>query len=211
MLDLIFVLLILTGFVFLGSGRLQFSIRTLAGQGILLGLIPLLGSWPGLWGRISALAILSLAIKGFALPYFLMRAMNKSKVLHEDNPFVGFTASMVMGIVCLGGSFWLASRLPFLDSTQPKMAVAVSLFNVFVGLFVIISRRKALTQVLGYLVMENGVYIFGVAFAVNVPLLVELGVLLDVFVAVFVMGIMIFHISKSFDHIDTDQLSSLVG
>jgi hydrogenase-4 component E len=211
MLDLVFVLLILTGFVFLGSGRLQFGIRTLAVQGILLGLIPLVESLHGLWGRITALAILSFAIKGFALPYFLTRAMQKSKVLHEDNPIVGFTPSMVVGIICLGGAFWLASRLPFLGNTEPHMAVAVSFFNVFVGLFVIISRRKALTQVLGYLVMENGVYIFGVALAVDVPLLVELGVLLDVFVAVFVMGIMIFHISKSFDHIDTDQLSSLVG
>jgi hydrogenase-4 component E len=211
MLDLIFVLLILTGFVFLGSGRLQFGIRTLAVQGILLGLIPLLANWDSLGGRALLLAILSLIIKGLALPYFLTRAMLKSKVLHEDKPFVGFMPSMVIGIICLGGSFWLASRLPFVTTSQPQMAVAVSLFNVFVGLFVIISRRKALTQVLGYLVMENGVYIFGVALAVDVPLLVEFGVLLDVFVAVFVMGIMIFHISKSFDHIDTDQLSSLVG
>ena len=211
MLDLIFVLLILTGFVFLGSGQLQFAIRTLAAQGLLLGLIPLLESGQGFWGRIISLAMLSLIIKGLVLPHLLTRAMHKSKVLREDNPFVGFTLSMMVGIFCLGGAFWLASRLPFVASTQPQMAVAVSLFNVFVGLFVIISRRKALAQVLGYLVMENGVYIFGVALAVDVPLLVELGVLLDVFVAVFVMGIMIFHISKSFDHIDTDQLSSLVG
>ncbi|MDD5087801.1 MAG: hydrogenase [bacterium] len=211
MQDLLFVLLILTGFVFLGSGRMQFGIRTVALQGILLGLIPLLGNLQDLWARLTALAVLSLAIKGMVLPYFLTRAMHKSKALHEDNPFVGFTASMVVGIICLGGSFWIASRLPFIDSSQPKMAVAVSLFIVLVGFFVIISRRKALSQVLGYLVMENGVYIFGVAFAVDVPWLVELGVLLDVFVAVFVMGIVIFHISKSFDHIDTDQLSSLTG
>ncbi len=211
MIDLIFVLLILTGFVFLGSGRLQFSIRTLAVQGILLGLIPLWGSWEGLWVRMLSITTLSLLIKGFVLPYYLTRAMHKSKVMHEDHPFVGFTTSMVVGIVCLGVSFWLASRLPTLGGTQPQMAVAVSFFNVFVGLFVIMSRRKALTQVLGYLLLENGAYIFGVAFAIEVPLLVELGVLLDVFVAVFVMGIVIFHISKSFDHIDTDQLSSLVG
>lgn len=211
MQDMVFVLLILTAFVFLGSGRLQFSIRTLAVQGVLLGLIPLMDKSSGLWTRISILAILSITIKGFVLPYFLNRAVRQSKVLYEDNPYVGFMPSMLVGILCLGGAFWLAARLPFLDSTQPRMAVAVSLFNVFVGLFVIISRRKALTQVLGYLVLENGVYIFGAAFAVEVPLLVELGVLLDVLVAVFVMGIMIFHISKSFDHIDTDQLSTLVG
>ncbi len=211
MIDLLYILLILTGFVFLGSGRMQFSIRTLALQGIILGLIPLMGSWQGLWGRILSIASLSLVIKGFVLPFYLTRAMQKSKVLQEDQPFVGFTASIFIGIVCLGASFWLSTRLPLITGSQSQMAVAVSLFNVFVGLYVIISRRKALSQVLGYLVLENGVYIFGAAFAIDVPLLVELGVLLDVFVAVFVMGIVIFHISKSFDHIDTDQLSSLVG
>jgi hydrogenase-4 component E len=210
-LDLAIVLLILTGFVFLGSGRMQFSIRTLAVQGILLGLMPLLKDWPPTSARVVALACASLFIKGVILPYFLTRAMRKSRIFHEEKPFVGFAPSMLIGIICLGGAFWLTSRLPFLANVQPQMAVAVSLFNVFVGLFVIISRRTALMQVLGYLVLENGVYVFGVALAVDVPLLVELGVLLDVFVAVFVMGIMIFHIRQSFDHIDTDQLSSLAG
>jgi len=66
-------------------------------------------------------------------------------------------------------------------------------------------------QTLGYLAMENGIYAFGLAFAVEEPLLVEMGVLLDVFVAVFVMGIAIYHISREFDHIDTDRLSALRG
>jgi len=136
--------------------------------------------------------------------------MNRSKVLHEDNAYVGFTASMWIGIFCLGASFWLAGRLPEVVHRPSNLPVAVALFNLFIGLFIIISRRKALMQVLGYLVMENGAYIFGVAYAIEVPLLVEFGVLLDVFVGVFVMGIIIFHISKSFDHIDTAQLSTLV-
>jgi hydrogenase-4 component E len=76
-------------------------------------------------------------------------------------------------------------------------------------LLLIVSRRKAVTQTLGYLAMENGIYAFGLAFAVEEPLLVEMGVLLDVFVAVFVMGIAIHHISREFDHIDTDRLSAL--
>ena len=71
------------------------------------------------------------------------------------------------------------------------------------------SRKKALTQVMGYLVLENGINAMGVAIAKEQPYLVELGILLDVFVAVFVMGIIIFHINREFDHIDTDQMSSL--
>jgi len=83
------------------------------------------------------------------------------------------------------------------------------LHAIFVGLLLIVSRRKAVTQVLGYLALENGIFVFGVGLARQATLLVEMGILLDVFVAVFVMGIAIFHISREFDHIDTDQLSLL--
>ena len=73
----------------------------------------------------------------------------------------------------------------------------------------IVSRRTALSQVLGYLVLENGIFLSGIALIHDEPVLIEMGVLLDVFVAVFIMGIMIFHIQREFDHIETDQLSAL--
>ncbi len=85
----------------------------------------------------------------------------------------------------------------------------MAIFSIFAGLFLIVSRKRALSQVLGFLVLENGVYTFGVGLAPQSSLLVEAGVLLDVFVAVFVMGITIFHINREFDHINTDQMSQL--
>jgi hydrogenase-4 component E len=85
----------------------------------------------------------------------------------------------------------------------------VALFTIFVGLFMIVTRKKALTQVLGYLTLENGIYAFGLGVAQEWPLIVELGILLDIFAAVFVMGIAIFHINREFDHIDSDRLSTL--
>jgi hydrogenase-4 component E len=87
--------------------------------------------------------------------------------------------------------------------------VPAAFFTCLVGLVLLITRSKAITQVLGYLTLENGVYAFGAAVALDMPILVELGILLDVFVGVFVMGIAIFHISRQFDHIDTDRLVSL--
>jgi hydrogenase-4 component E len=87
--------------------------------------------------------------------------------------------------------------------------VPLALSTILIGLFVVISRIKALSQVLGFLILENGIYAFGAALLLEQPLVVELGVLLDVFVAVFVMGIAIFHISREFDHIDTDALDQL--
>ena len=89
------------------------------------------------------------------------------------------------------------------------LLVPVALSSILIGLFLIVSRKKAVNQVLGFLVLENGIFTFGVGLVGELSLLVELGVLLDVFVAVFVMGIMIFHISREFDHLDTDRLSTL--
>jgi len=80
-----------------------------------------------------------------------------------------------------------------------------------VGLFVIVTRRTAAKQVLGYLSMENGIYAFGMAFVREEPFLVGVGILLDAFMAVFVMGIAIFHINREFDHIEVDQLDTLKG
>ncbi len=89
------------------------------------------------------------------------------------------------------------------------LLVPVALSSILIGLFLIVSRKKAVNQVLGFLVLENGIFTFGVGLMRELSLLVELGVLLDVFVAVFVMGIMIFHISREFNHLDTDRLSTL--
>jgi hydrogenase-4 component E len=80
---------------------------------------------------------------------------------------------------------------------------------LLIGLLTLVSRVKAVTQVVGYLVMENGIFLFGVLLLEAMPYLIELGVLLDLFVGVFVMGIVIFHINRAFDHIDVDQLSTL--
>jgi hydrogenase-4 component E len=111
--------------------------------------------------------------------------------------------------VSLAGTLWLAGRLPPPSVPVGTLIVPVAFFTLFAGLFLIVGRRQALMQVLGYLVMENGIYTFGVGLVPGTPMLVELGVLLDVFVAVFVMGIAIFHISREFDHIDTERLRTL--
>jgi hydrogenase-4 component E len=90
-----------------------------------------------------------------------------------------------------------------------RMAVAASFATVLTGFLLLTTRLKAITQVLGYLVLENGIYIFGLLLLESTPVLVEFGVLLDLFVAIFVMGIIIHHISREFTSISTDRLSAL--
>lgn len=210
-LELATVLLFLTNLVMLGLSELGACIRTVAVQGILLGLFTLIAREDALTARLVILGIVSMGVKGFVFPFLLSRDIREAKVRREVEPYVGYAASIMIGLAMLGASMWIAARLPALTPTNASFVIPVAFSMVFTGLFLVISRKKALTQVIGYLVFENGIYMFGIFAAGEIPVLVELGVLLDVFVAVFVMGIAIHHINREFDHIDTDRLSSLKG
>ncbi len=208
-IDTALVLLVLTNLVLLGTSRIGACIRIVALQGVVLGLLTLSARADGISLHAQILAAGTLGLKGLLLPWLLARAQRGADIRREVEPFVGYTLSILAGTVAMALSLWLGARLPLPDPVISPLVVPVALFTTLVGLFLIVSRKKALTQVLGYVVLENGIYAFGVALVKETPLLVELGVLLDVFVAVFVMGIAIFHISREFDHIDTDRLSAL--
>ena len=207
--DVLLILVVLTNLRLLGSSRLGACIRTAAAQGILLGFLPLWLHADNITWRIGMMALGSVALKGAVFPWLLFRAIREAEVQREVEPFVGYNLSLLVGVAAFGVSFWLSRRLPLPDAASSSLLVPSALFSIMAGLFLIVSRRKAVNQVLGFLVMENGIYTFGVGLVREGSLLVELGVLLDVFVAVFVMGIIIFHISREFDHVDTDRLSSL--
>lgn len=208
--DLVVVLLLLTNLRLLASSRIAACIQTVALQAVVLGVITLTASLGHLTAIVVAVTLSTMAVKGFLLPWLLRRAVRGVGVGREVEPFVGFTTSVLIGAGLLGVSFLIAR--PLHASGSPgisAMLIPGAMFTIETGLFIVVSRRKALTQVLGYLVMENGVYVFGSSLAVEEPWLVELGILLDVFVAVFVMGIVIFQINREFDHIETDKLSVL--
>jgi hydrogenase-4 component E len=202
------VLLILTNLMALGSSRLRTCIRAVAAQGIILGLLALVAR-----GAPTPHAVFlgagSIVLKGLLLPWLLFRARRQANVRREPRPYVGYQASIVAGVGAMGVSLWLGQRLPLPGKTISLLVEPTAFFTILSGLFLIVSRKTALAQALGYLVLENGIYAFGVAAVGEAPFLVEMGVLLDVFVAVFVMGIMIFHISREFDHIETDRLAAL--
>jgi len=209
LLEILILIVVLTDFRLLASSRLATLIDTMVFQALALSVIPLsltAAPWP--W-RLMTLVLMTLAVKGVVLPWLLHRAMRTVDVQREIEPFLGFSSSVLLGIVLLGLSFLIVRPLPVTASPGAGSLLAGALFTILTGLVIIISRRKALTQVVGYLSLENGVYACGAALAVEEPLLVEMGVLLDVFVAVFVMGITIHQINREFDHIDTDRLAEL--
>jgi hydrogenase-4 component E len=208
-INLILVLVVLTNLKLLGSSRLGASIRVVAAQGVALGLLPVLAHLQEFSVHFALLSAGTIAIKGIVFPWLLFRAIREAEIAREVEPYVGYAASLVTGAVALGASFWMCTRLPIPGNIASPWLVPVSFFSIFAGVFLIVSRKRAVSQVLGFLVLENGIYTFGVGVVVRTPFLVEAGVLLDVFVAVFVMGITIFHINREFDHINTDRLSTL--
>ncbi|MBI4516616.1 MAG: hydrogenase [Deltaproteobacteria bacterium] len=207
--DTLLVLLALSGVLLLGSSRLVRCIRIVAFQGVVLGLLTLAAHQHEFSWRTLGLAVAIAALKGAGFPWLLSRVLRQADVRREVEPFVSYNLSLLAGTMALPVSLWLSARLPLPTPPISALVVPVALFTTLAGLLLIVSRRTALTQVLGYLVLENGVYAFGVGLVEGTPMVVELGILLDVFVAVFVMGIAIFHINREFDHIDADQLAAL--
>ena len=209
--DIIFVFLILTTFGLLGSSRLSSCIRICAIQGVATGLLGFAESGAGLTWRVAFISVAVVGLKGYAFPRLLSRALRESNTSREVQPFVGYSASLLAGVLIVGLAFWAESRLILPAHLASRLVVPVAMALFIAGIFLIISRKTAVNQVLGYLVLENGIYTFGFGVVRDIPVLVELGVLMDVFVAVFVMGIAIYRINREFDHIDSDQLTMLKG
>ena len=205
--DVLLLLVVLTNFWVLGTTRLSSMIRAAAIQGLLLAALPI-ALYPHASLHIVGLAIGTLLVKAIVLPHFLTRAIREATVRREIEPLIGFTASLILGAAAVALSFAVAPRLE-LPGTPSGVLIPVALSTVIIGLLVLTTRNKALTQVVGYLILENGIYVFGLSQAERVPFLVEVGVLLDVFAGVFIMGIVVFHINREFDSLDSARLTEL--
>jgi hydrogenase-4 component E len=206
------ILLALTSVFLLGSSRIRISIRLVAAQGALLGLAFLLHNANHLSPEVWTIGLTGVVLKGLVLPWLLAFVLRRSKAKLEVEPFVGFGASLLIGVLLLGVSAYVAWTVAASSVRQviPPPLFAAALYLLLTGMFLIITRRKAITQTIGYLVVENGVFAMGLGIGHEFPFTVEMGVMLDIFVGVFLMGIMVFRIDKAFDHTDTDRFNELL-
>ena len=210
-IDSVMLVLVVTGLLLLGFSQLRSSVRAVAVQGFALGLLPLLARPGGIALWTVLLVLVTVGLKGIVFPRLMLAALRDTEARREKRPPVGHTMSMLAGFLALAGAAWLSSRLPAFAGSPSTLVAPVSFFMIFVGLFIIVARNHAVNQIVGYLVLENGIYVFGVVLLHELPLLVEMGVLLDAFAAVFVMGVAVYHINSEFDHVDVDQLDMLKG
>ena len=209
-IDLVLALVLAANIRILGTSRLGVCIRAVAVQGVLLAFLPLL-LHPDSRGRTLVIALAAAAVKGAVVPAMLFRALAAARIRRAIEPFIGLVPSMLACAAATAGALLFAAKLPLAPGHGGTLVVPASLATLFSGFLVLTTRRKAITQVVGYIVLENGVFIFGMLLLDAMPFMVEIGVLLDVFVAVFVMGIVVDHIRNEFSSLDTEQLSALKG
>ncbi len=208
--DMVFILVVVLDFFALATSRLGAAIRAVAGQGALLALLPiLLATGEHQTAHVALLALGALLVKGVAIPLMMDWAMREAAIQREVEPIVGFVPSLLLGAAGVALAFAFAGGLPLPTPERHPLLVPTSLSTVWTGLLLVVSRRKAVAQVLGFLVLENGVFVFGVLLTDFMPVMVEAGVLLDLFAAVFVMGIVMFQINREFSSLDTERLSAL--
>jgi len=192
----------------LASSRLPSVIRTVAVQGVALGLMPLLLEPRPDW-MVVAVALATIAVKGFVIPALLGRAMRAANIDREMQPFIGFVPSLLLGAGGTIAGVAGARLLPLLPEHAGTLLVPGALASLFTGFVLLVGRVKAISQVCGYLILENGIYLFGLLLIRSTPLLVESGILLDLTVGVFVIGIIVDRIQRAFDSLDTRKLTAL--
>jgi len=192
----------------LGSSRLPSIIRAAALQGMVLGALPLL-CHEDFSILVTLIAVGTVAIKGFLIPALLRRALRAASIDRELEPLVGFIPSLLLGAAATIGAVALAGGLPLMPADAASLLVPGAFATFFSGFLLLTGRTKAISQVCGYLMLENGIYLFGMLLIGTTPLLVEAGILLDLTVAVFVIGIIVDRIQREFDTLDTRKLTSL--
>jgi hydrogenase-4 component E len=194
--------------VALGSSRLPSLIRTVAAQGVILGIMPMVLAG-GIDWRVSVVALATVVGKGLVSPGLRARAMRAVSIERELEPIIGFEVSLLLGagatIAAVAGARWL----PLLPEHAGSLLVPGAMATISTGFILLVGRVKAISQVCGYLILENGIFLFGLLLIEATPLMVEAGVLLDLTVGVFVIGIIVDRIQRAFNSLDTRKLTAL--
>lgn len=200
--------LLLVNLVALGSSRIGTVVRAVAAQGVILGVLAL-AAHGEVSNRVLGLAAASVVLKGWLIPLILFRALRQVAIKREVEPSLGLLPSLLLGALATVLAVVAAGHLPLAETRLAPLLVPASLATAAAGFILLTTRRKAISQVLGFLVLENGIFVFGLLLVEAMPFLVEVGVLLDLFVGIFVLSIILHHINREFASLDTRRLSLL--
>lgn len=206
-------MILLSVLLSLRSNRLMALVKLMAFQGIVVSAVPMvLDTAHGLTFNLIMFFILLVLVKGILIPGMMSVAVNKVVASREIEPIIGYHASLFAGLIMIVFSVYITNQLNLASlAASHKLLLVTGITTMGAGLILLMARRKAITQVIGYLMMENGIYLIGTALAkeVHTQYVVEFAVLLDLLVAVLVMGIVLNDINHTFDDVDTALLGQL--
>lgn len=202
-------LLLLLSFAMLSQRRVVNLVNLLALQGTLLCVATLLLAWRTGHGHLYLSAALTFALKVLFLPWLLHRLIRKLGVYWDTEPLFNIGGTMLLGLSIVVFAFGLAQPITQLANTATKSAIGIAVAVILLAFLMMITRRKAMSQVVGFLSMENGLFFGAMSATYGMPMVVELGVALDVLVATLVLGVFFFQIREQFDSLDLHHLESL--
>jgi hydrogenase-4 component E len=202
-------LLLLLSFAMLSQRRIVSLVDLLAVQGGLLAAATLLLAWRTGEIHLYVSAVLTIALKVVFLPWLLYRLIRRLEVYWDTEPLLNISGTMLAGIVIVVFAFGLAQPITVLANTTMRSAIGIAIAVVLLAFLMMITRRKAMSQVIGFLSMENGLFFGAMSATYGMPMVIELGVALDVLVAVLVLGVFFFQIREQFDSLDLQHLESL--
>jgi hydrogenase-4 component E len=202
-------LLLLLSFAMLAQRRIVNLVNLLALQGTVLLVATLLLAWRTRQPHLYVSAALTLALKVVFLPWLLHRLIRRLEVYWDSESLLNIPVTMLVGLAVVVFSFGLAQPISALASTATRNSIGIALAVVLLSFLTMITRRKAMSQVVGFLSMENGLFFGAMSATYGMPMIVELGVALDVLVAMLVLGVFFFQIREQFDSLDLHHLESL--
>lgn len=207
MLHVLLIIFLISLFYLSIANRMSTYIGVLALQGIILFLVAFLEL-----NQINTLNLILILLetvifKSIAVPVFLKYVLKRNHITREAEPYLPNFVSLIITTIIVITTIVLSNSME--EGKLDKMFFVVALSTLFTGLYFIASRRKILTHVMGYLVIENGVFVLSLAVGNEMPMLVNLGIMLDIFASVLILGIFLNKIGDVFKDIDVSQLSNL--
>ncbi|MFC5435110.1 formate hydrogenlyase [Rhodanobacter umsongensis] len=201
--------LLLISFAMLAERRSRRLVSLLVWQGVMLVASTALVAATAHQSHLYYSAALTLLLKVGLLPWILLRLMRKLGIERDNEPLVNVPTLMLVGLVLVIFAFGLAQPVSALATTIIRRTLGIALAVVLLAFLMILARRKAFTQVIGFLALENGLFFAATSTTYGMPLVVELGIALDLLVGVFIFGVFFFQISEQFDSLDLQHLESL--
>jgi hydrogenase-4 component E len=209
MTDILIILLGTTMLYVFAVSRIEAYVKTLALQGFLLFLLVIIDIQEINWFNIAFLSIETLVIKAVVIPYFLLSVIRKNEIAREVEPYITqFYSLMFASAIFIFGfvaAFWAAKT----NAGIKPLYFGVSIMLIVSSLFLIINRKTIITHILCYMMVENGIFLLSLSVANDLPLLVNLGVLLDLFVGIYLFVIFFNKIQEMYDGSHIDELTEL--